>query len=114
VEIKVDSHNHGPSIPSAQPAHRIKSITLEIKEQIIAALKVGQPVQVVLSTLRQTHPEITLTAKDIYNIYQAARIKQLDGKSPLHWLLTVCRHYSFNLKAIDYLIIYIGAPSQRI
>jgi hypothetical protein len=101
VEVRVDLHNHRSSIASSFPAHRRAQITPEIKEQIVSAIKLGQPVQVILSTLRQLNPDINILAQDIYNMIKSVRIEQLNGKSPPSWLLAVCNYQFLNINSLN-------------
>jgi hypothetical protein len=83
-------HNHGPSVAIiAHPAHRLATMApggfKTISTLSYAGLSAGQ----ILTTLRTLEPEVTLIPKDIYNLTQKARLEELDGRTPIQWLLEV-------------------------
>jgi len=43
----------------------------------------------ILTTLRNSNPDIPLIAKDIANTTQQARLKQLGGRTPIKWLIDI-------------------------
>jgi hypothetical protein len=89
-----NNHNHGPALAaSAFPQHRTASMTP--KEQTIVkdmSILSHSPNQI-LHRLRQLNPKSELILQDIYNLIASLRIQELDGKTPVEWLLKVCRHF---------------------
>jgi hypothetical protein len=84
-------HNHGQSAdPAAHPAHRIASTRPEIRAQIDSYAKAGLSTAQILTLLRQDLPGVLLSQKDISNIVQLYRLDQLNGKTPIQWLMEVC------------------------
>ena len=84
------AHNHGPSTaPTAHPAHRSAAITLATRAEIGRLSHAGLTISQILSALRTSDPETPLIAKDISNIVQQMRAEQLDGRTPIQWLLEV-------------------------
>ena len=103
VELRLDSmssqwilrvlegaHNHGPSTAAvAHPSHRSTALTPDIRAQIIGFVQAGQSTSQILTNLRMSNPGIPLIAKDIGNIAQQIRAQELNGKTPIQWLLEV-------------------------
>jgi hypothetical protein len=90
LEVLYKAHNHGPSAaPTAHPAHRIAAITLDTRAHISGLSHNGLTISQILSTLRTTYPKLRLLAKDISNIVQQNRAEQLNGMTPIAWLLEV-------------------------
>jgi hypothetical protein len=103
VELRLDSmsgqwilrvlegaHNHGPSRAAiAHPAHRSTALTPEIRAQIGSFTRSGQSISQILTNLRASDPGIPLIAKDITNIIQQIRAEELNGRTPIQWLLEV-------------------------
>ena len=90
VEVLESTHNHGPfAAASAHPAHRIASISPFIYAQIKTLASTGIGNAQILSTIRQENPTALLSQKDVSNIVQKARIQQLNGKTPIQWLMEV-------------------------
>jgi hypothetical protein len=94
-------HNHGPSIASiAHPAHRLAALAPGAYKTISTLSHAGLSTGQILTTLRCLDPEISLIPKDLANLTQKARLKDLDGRTPIQWLLEVrylplylpCRH----------------------
>jgi hypothetical protein len=84
------THNHGSSAaPSAHPAHRKASSTPEIRAAVIKYSSLGMGSNQILLALRTDFPSNLLNTKDISNILHQARLLQLDGQSPVEWLLNV-------------------------
>ena len=90
------AHNHPPSTaPTAHPAHRIAALTLPIRAEIGRLSHARLTISQILSTLRISDPETPLIAKDISNIVQQMRSEQLNGRTPIQWLLEVRIKTSF-------------------
>jgi hypothetical protein len=103
VELRLDSlssnwmlrvlegaHNHSPSTAAvAHTAHRAAALTLETRAQISGFVQAGQSISQILINLRTSDPELPLIAKDIGNIVQQIRAEELNGRTPIQWLLEV-------------------------
>jgi hypothetical protein len=103
VELRLDSlsgkwilrvlegaHNHGPSTAAvAHTAHRATALTPETRAQISGFVQSGQSISQILINLRTSDPEMPLIAKDISNIVQKIRAEELNGRTPIQWLLEV-------------------------
>jgi hypothetical protein len=84
------AHNHPPSTaPTAHPAHRIAALVPVIRAEIGRLSHAGLSTSQILSTLRLSNPDISLIAKDIGNIVQQIRAEELNGRTPIQWLLEV-------------------------
>jgi hypothetical protein len=77
------------TVPTAHPAHRIAALTPAIRAEISRLSHAGLSTNQILSTLRISNPNITLIAKDIGNIIQQIRAEELNGRTPIQWLLEV-------------------------
>jgi hypothetical protein len=96
VGVLEGAHNHPPSTaPTAHPAHRIAALTLAIRTEIGRLSHAGLSTNQILSTLRISNPSMTLIAKDIGNIVQQIRAEELNGRTPIQWLLEVRIKTSF-------------------
>ena len=84
-------HNHPASAdPSAHPAHRIAALDPTIIVQIESLVCSGLSNAQILAVIRHEHSRIVLLAqKDISNLAQKTRLKQLNGKTPMEWLFQV-------------------------
>jgi hypothetical protein len=93
-ELKVieGSHNHPASAdPSAHPAHRIAALDPAIQAQIETLVCSGLSNAQTLSVIRHQHgTKVLLAQKDVSNLAQKTRLKQLNGKTPMEWLFEVC------------------------
>jgi hypothetical protein len=84
------AHNHPPSAaPTAHPAHRIAALSPEIRAEITKFAQAGLSISQILTTLRISDSKLPLIAKDISNIVQQMRSEQLNGRTPIQWLLEV-------------------------
>ena len=90
LEVLDNNHNHGPvSALSALPAHRIAAMTPEERVIVREMSVLGHsPVQI-LNKLRHDKLDCTLILRDIYNLLASMRVEELDGKTPVEWLLQV-------------------------
>jgi hypothetical protein len=43
----------------------------------------------ILDAIRKSNPESNLIPRDIYNLLASMRMEELDGKTPIEWLLQV-------------------------
>jgi hypothetical protein len=90
------AHNHPPSAaPTAHPAHRIAALLPDIRAEITKLAQAGLSTSQILTTLRISNSELPLIAKDIGNIVQQMRSEQLNGRTPIQWLLEVRIKTSF-------------------
>jgi hypothetical protein len=90
LKVLESAHNYTPSLDStAHPAHRLASL-LEGAYTIINTLsRAGFGPSEILNALRCLDPKVPLISKDISNLTQKARVEELDGKTPIQWLLEV-------------------------
>jgi hypothetical protein len=85
------SHNHESSAaPSAHPAYRIAALDNSTRVQIENLALAGLSTQQILSVLRQEKSSIILAQKDISNLVQAVRLRQIGSLSSIQWLLKEC------------------------
>lgn len=112
VSIIQGEHNHARSADAAaHPTHRLAAIPAETAAQIDTFAKAGLSNAQIVSTLRQESNDVTLTSKDVSNLVQKSRSKELNGMSPLLWLLKV-RNF---IARADYLLTnYLGITRQRL
>jgi hypothetical protein len=69
LEVLEATHNHGPSTAvTAHPAHRIAALLPETRALISTLSRSRLSPSQILTTLRQSDPEIPLVPKDIANI----------------------------------------------
>jgi hypothetical protein len=74
----------------AYPAHRRALLDFEDRQYILASANSGHTAQEILATLRFKHGgRVNLIAKDIYNIVQEHRLRELGGFTPIQWLMKV-------------------------
>jgi hypothetical protein len=84
------AHNHEASVsPIAHPAHRISALTEETHAQIGTLSRAGLAPGRILSALQEADLMASLIPKDIANIVQQKRLLELNGKTPIMWLLEV-------------------------
>jgi hypothetical protein len=90
LRVLEKSHNHTPSSAiTAHPAYRIAAISSDTRSIINNMSRSGLSPAQILSTLRNSDPDVPLIPKDIANITQQARLEELGGKTPIQWLLDV-------------------------
>jgi hypothetical protein len=90
LSVLEGAHNHGPSTATtAHPAHRNFALTPEIRAEIARLSQAGLSISQILTTLRVSDPQIPLITKDISNVAQLIRAAQLNGRTPIEWLLEV-------------------------
>jgi hypothetical protein len=92
LQVLQGAHNHSASAdPSAHPAHRIVALDPKILAQIESLVCSGLSNAQILAVIRHENgPSVLLAQKDISNLAQKSRLKQLDGKTPMEWLFQVC------------------------
>ena len=83
-------HNHEPSAaPAAHPAYRIAALdsatTTQVENLALAGLNNSQ----ILAVIRREKPTVILSQKDVSNLVQVTRLRQLDGLTLIVWLLKV-------------------------
>jgi len=90
VDVLEPTHNHPSSAAiTAHPAHRIAAISLDTHALICSLSRAGLSPGQILTALRELDPTVPLIPKDIANLTQRDRLKQLDGLTPIIWLLKV-------------------------
>ena len=88
VKVLEPIHNHGPSVSNtAHTAHRVAALAPDIHALISTLSSAGLSPGQVLTVLRQSNPDIALTPKDIGNLTQKDRRDELNGRTPIQWLL---------------------------
>jgi hypothetical protein len=91
LQVLKGDHNHDASTdPSAHPMYRIAALDPTIRAQIESLAVSGLGNAQILAVLYHQHPEVILSQKDVSNIVQATRLKELGGLTPIEWLLRVC------------------------
>ena len=89
-KVLFGAHNHKPSAdPSAHPSYRIAALDSDISTQIDRLSSSGLNNTQILAVIRREKPTVLLSQKDISNIVQASRLRQLNGLTPIEWLLKV-------------------------
>jgi hypothetical protein len=89
LEVIEASHNHGPSIAAiAHSAHRIAALGSGLQTEIDQMARNNLSTAQILSYVRQDSA-VLLTSKDVVNIVQKARLIELNGKTPIQWLMEV-------------------------
>ncbi|CZS92385.1 uncharacterized protein RAG0_02809 [Rhynchosporium agropyri] len=83
----------------AHPAYRIASITAETRVAISSLAKAGILNAQIFSTLREEAlgTSVSLLSKDISNLVQTERKRELGGKTPIQWLIEVYILSSFQI-----------------
>ena len=83
-------HNYIVSIYiTAHSVYRNSTLTIEIRTQISVLVQSSLNPSQILTVLRNSTPEIPLVVKDISNTIQEARLTELNGRTPIQWLLEV-------------------------
>ena len=72
-----------------QPAHRLPALAPLQHTTISTLARAGVPTSQILTTLRVLDSDVPLIPKDISNLIQKARLEELDGRTPIQWLLEV-------------------------
>lgn len=85
-------HNHPPvSCISALPEYRLEDLLPEDVQEILTLASAGSKPKDILSFLREKDEDCVLTSKDVSNLIQKDRLRQLGGLRPIEWLLAVSR-----------------------
>jgi hypothetical protein len=90
VEVAKNTHNHkAVAALSALPMHRIAAITLLQKAKVKEMQGLCYSPNQILHALQKDDLECALIPRDIYNLLASLRIEELNGQSPIEWLLQV-------------------------
>ena len=90
LEVLHAVHNHSPSTAiTAHPAHRLAALSEDTRALISNLSSSGLPPAQILTILRKGNPNITLIPKDIANLTYQVRLEELNGSTPIQWLLEV-------------------------
>jgi hypothetical protein len=90
LKVLESVHNHGPSAAStAHPAHRLPALAPLRRTTISTLARASISTSQILTTLRTLDKDVPLIRKDISNLIQKARLEELDGRTPIQWLLEV-------------------------
>jgi hypothetical protein len=90
LKVLESTHNHGPSaVSTAHPVHRLPALAPLRHATISPLARAGISTSQILTTLRALDPDLPLISKDISNLIQKARLKELDGRTPIQCLLEV-------------------------
>jgi hypothetical protein len=90
LAIICNDHNHEAATSlSALPQYRTKSLTSEERLKIMEMYKLRHPPAQVLSALRRANPKLELVPRDIYNLFADIRVAELNGLTPMEWLVEV-------------------------
>jgi hypothetical protein len=90
LRVLESAHNHEPSAASiAHPAHRLPALAPLRHTTISTLAHASVSTSQILTTLRALDTDVPLILKDISNLIQKARLKELDGRTPIQWLLEV-------------------------
>jgi hypothetical protein len=90
LRVLQGAHNHGASAAAtAHPVHRMTALMPEIRAEITRLSRAGLSPGQILTTLRLSDSQTPLVVKDIANIVQQMRAEELNGRTPIQWLLEV-------------------------
>jgi hypothetical protein len=90
LEVLHLAHNHSPSTAiAAHPAHRLAALSDNTRALISNLSSSGLPPAQILTILRKADPNIALIPKDIANLTYQERLEELNGRTPIQWLLEV-------------------------
>jgi hypothetical protein len=88
--VLYSAHNHSPSSAiTAHPVHRLATLSENTRALISNLSSSGLAPAQILTILRKADPDIALTPKDIANLTSRERLNELNGKTPIQWLLEV-------------------------
>jgi hypothetical protein len=97
VEVDNEKHNHlAISELSALPQHRIASMTLEERAKVKELASLNNTPTQILDSLRAGNPGTHLISKDIYNLLASLRLEELNGKTPVEWLLNKLEELNYS------------------
>jgi hypothetical protein len=90
IEVVENNHNHElVTALTALPQHRIASMASSEKDRVKEMQSLGYPPSQILRTIRSENKDSLLIPRDIYNLLAGFRIEELNGKTPIEWLLQV-------------------------
>jgi hypothetical protein len=90
LRVLQGAHNHGASAAiTAHPVHRMAVLTPETRTEISRLSQVGFAPGQILTTLRLSDSQTPLVVKDIGTMVQQFRAEELNGRTPIQWLLEV-------------------------
>ena len=84
--VRKGYHNHGPVAPTIISSRRHMDASKHM-DKIKAMLRQGLKTRRILSVLRDHDPEMTLRARDIYNIKEKVHLEFLDARHPIQALV---------------------------
>ena len=105
-------HNHKPvSANSALPHHRTAALSCWEHDKVIEMNTLGNtPIQI-LQALRIANPRSVLVVRDIYNLLYCLQVEELNGSTPVEWLLKVSKVEAVFLSLLT---IYIDSSRYRL
>ena len=84
LEVLEGVHNHESSAdPSAHPTYRITALDPSVYTQIESLALSGLNNAQILAVIWRQYSTVILAQKDVSNIVQSIRLKQLAGKTPI-------------------------------
>jgi hypothetical protein len=90
LRVLQGAHNHGASAAAtAHPVHRMTALTPDTRAEIARLSQAGFAPGQILTTLRLSDSQTPLVVKDIGNMVQQLRAEELNGRTPIQWLLEV-------------------------
>jgi hypothetical protein len=96
LEVPHAAHNHSSSTAiAAHPAHRLAALSKDTRALISNLSSLGLSPAKILTILRKADPDIALTPKDIANLTYQERLEELNGKTPIQWLLEELKNNGF-------------------
>jgi hypothetical protein len=97
VDVQNNNHNHGPiAALSALPQHRIAAMNSQERAILRDMNALGYSPTQILDAIRKSNPESNLIPRDIYNLLASMRVEELDGKTPVEWLLQASYVSNYN------------------
>ena len=86
------SHNHPATNEREMAVHsraRLHCTTEQQREEILNLAAAAIPPRNIIQAVRANHPSIRIDSKDIGNLVGSARLKELNGQSPINCLVRV-------------------------
>jgi hypothetical protein len=103
LSILDGTHNHDSSTdPTAHPRYRIAALESAVVTLINTLGASGINPAQILTTVRRQFPAAILVQKDVSNILQKSRLEQLNGQTPIQWLLEVCLLVSLGINLLTF------------
>ena len=84
------AHNHPPTGEQEMAVHsraRLHCTTEEQKAEILNLAAAAIPTRNIVQAMRANHPSLCIDPKDVRNLVGSARLKELDGQSPINCLI---------------------------